>query len=340
MSDMEAPLMAVNIETNLDFDVEKIEYVVASSGGNDSICLVEFMINNFAPGSFIVLYNDTGWARKDWPARIDMISEMLKEKGVPFVKTISEGFENVVKERKGFPMPASSMQFCTQELKTRPTLEFLTEHDPNCNWTIVTGRRREESNNRAGLEMYEYDTSIYKGRDVYNPLITFSEQARDEYIYNFGLTPLPHSSMECFPCVCSNKEDLKSLRQWPDKIIEIKELEVSMGHTRNGKPRVMFRPYRCGGGVGIESAIAWAEGARGTKINEVPKEYQIPNVNYSKYRGDMTSAERVVFWNDIKSQCEELGYDLTDLPTDLAYDDTTTAGQEFSRQCDGGLCGN
>lgn len=332
--------MQSNIKTNIDFDTSKIEYVVASSGGNDSICLVEFMIRNYELGTFLVLYNDTGWARKDWIPRMEMVSEMLKEKGVPFVSTISKGFKDVVRQRKGFPMPASSMQFCTQELKTLPTLNFLNEYDPDKEWTVVTGRRREESNNRAGLDMYEYETKSYEGRDVYNPLIMFDESKRDEFIVSFGLTPLPHSSMECFPCTCSNKDDLKELKNWPEKLIEVKELEVEMGHTSNGKPRVMFRPYRCGGGVGIESAIEWAVGERGTKINAIPKAYQIPGVDYSGYRGDMNSAERKVFWEGIKSQCESLGYDLKDLPTDIAYDDTSKAGREFSRQCDGGLCGN
>jgi 3'-phosphoadenosine 5'-phosphosulfate sulfotransferase (PAPS reductase)/FAD synthetase len=255
-------------ENNFEFDYSKIEYVVACSAGNDSICLAQYMLDNYPPSSFLVLYNDTGWARKDWPARIQKVSQMLKEKGVPFVRTISIGFEQMVREHKGFPMPASSMQFCTQELKTIPTLKFLKDHDPEGEWTIVTGRRREESNNRALLSMNEFNTKLYEGRDVFNPLIMFDEEMRDEKIVKFGLTPLPHSSMECFPCVCSNKADLVELKNWPGKLIQVKNLEIEMGHTRNGKPRVMFRPYRSGGGVGIESVIKWAESKRGTKIHK------------------------------------------------------------------------
>jgi 3'-phosphoadenosine 5'-phosphosulfate sulfotransferase (PAPS reductase)/FAD synthetase len=340
LEDPSRVLNRITIKNNFEFDPSKIEYVVACSGGNDSICLAEHMIENYPKDSFLILYNDTGWARKDWPARMQRVSDMLKEKGVPFVSTISIGFEQMVREHKGFPMPASAMQFCTQELKTMPTLKFLKENDPNCEWTIVTGRRREESNNRAGLAMYEYETSLYEGRDVFNPLIMFDEKQRDEKIHQFGLTPLPHSSMECFPCVCSNKDDLVELKKWPGELISVKNLELEMGHTRNGKPRVMFRPYRAGGGVGIENVIKWAEGKRGTKIHEFPKEYMITGVDYSGYRGNMTSKERVVFWAGIKEQCVALGHDLTNLPTDIAYDDTTSEGVEFSRQCDGGLCGN
>lgn len=330
------------VEFNIKFDVKKIKYVVACSGGNDSIALIEFMIEYCKKRNekFLVLYNDTGWAREDWPARISKIKDMLTEREIPFATTLSIGFEELVRSKKGFPMPASNMQFCTASLKTGPTLGFLKSIDPDGDMIVVTGRRRAESNNRAGLAMREEETIVYKGRDVFNPLVEFDEEKRDVFIRKFGLEPLPHSSMECFPCVCSKKEDLVSLLKYPERIIEIQNIEVSMGHTREGKPRTMFRPYRSGGGVGIQSVIKWASGGRGTKINEIPEEYRLPKVDYSAYRGNMKPEERALFWADIKRQCVDLGYDLKNLSTDIAYDDESEEGREFARQCDGGLCGN
>lgn len=328
------------IESNIPFDSAKIDYVVACSGGNDSVALLQFMIENHEPGTFLALYNDTGWAREDWPARVEEIIKVCTEKNIPFVSTKSIGFIEMVKKHKGFPMPASAMQFCTSELKTGPTLSFLREHDPHLNWTIVTGRRREESQNRAGLALVEESTKVYEGRDVYNPIILHDVPMRDELIRSFGFEPLSHSSMECFPCVCSKRDDIKMLKDYPGVVTVIKDLEIGMGHTRNGKPRVMFRPYRSGGGIGIEQVMTWANGKRGNKVDYIPKEYQITGVNYAGYRGNMKPDERVSFWANIKQQCVDLGYDLSDLPTDIAYDDDTKEGQEFARQCDGGLCGN
>jgi len=331
-----------SVKFNIEFDRENIKYVVACSGGNDSIALIQFMVEYCKKNGagFIVLYNDTGWAREDWPARIEDIEKTLTERSIPFATTKSIGFEALVRQKKGFPMPASKMQFCTGALKTGPTLGLLKEIDPEGDLIVVTGRRREESNNRAGLPMNEEETTIYEGRDVFNPLVEFDEEKRDVYIKRFGLTPLPHSSMECFPCVCSKKSDLRSLLDYPERIIEIKQIEVSMGHTRNGKPRTMFRPYRCGGGIGIENVIKWASSEKGSKNHTVPKEYQIRGVDYSKYRGNLKPIPRAEFWADIAKQCVDLGLDLKNLPIDIAYDDDTEEGREFARQCDGGLCGN
>jgi hypothetical protein len=325
--------------SNLPINLLGITHVLASSGGNDSIALIQYMLENHPNDKFLVLYNDTGWSREDWPARIQALSDKLASMGILFLTTKSIGFEKMVENHKGFPMPASAMQFCTSDLKTTPTREFLEKCDPARQWTVVTGRRREESSNRAGLSMLEPETKIYLGRDVYNPLIMHDSVMRDELIYRFGMEPLPHSSMECFPCVCSKRSDLQMLKEYPSTVAKIKSMELRAGHTSNGKPRTMFRPYRNGGGVGIEQVIAWAVGGRGTKLHDIPKEYQIKGVDYSKYRGDLDKDQRVAFWADIKAQCVALGYDLSDLPTDLAYDDASKEGQEFARQCDGGLCG-
>tara|TARA_Y100000310_G_C20702213_1_gene830975 strand:- start:7833 stop:8843 length:1011 start_codon:yes stop_codon:yes gene_type:complete len=332
--------LEVNIVKNLQFNPSEIEFVVACSGGNDSIALIELMAEKCEIGSFLVLYNDTGWAREDWPARMERVSKKLKSRGIPFVSTVSVGFEELVKERKGFPMPASAMQFCTQELKTKPTLNFLKKYDPNAQWTIVTGRRREESANRAGLSLIEENTSVYEGRDVFNPLIKHTTEMRDVLIEKFGFEPLPHSSMECFPCVCCGKEDYRMMREYPNVIYRLENLEKELGHTSNGKPRTFARPYKKGGAIGIRQVLEWAEGRRGFKVQFFPDDYKIPGIDYSAYRGGMKKGEREAFWLDIKEQCIKKGYNLRDLPTDIAYDDTTKEGQEFARQCDGGLCGN
>lgn len=113
--------------------------------------------------------------------------------------------------------------------------------------------------------------------------------------------------MECYPCACANKSDLALLKQTPGRIDEIEQLEIEMGFTRNSKPRVMFRPYRVGGGVGIRQAVRWGAGERGFKADFIPNEY--------KADGQLIMFEGV---------------------TDIAYEDDI----EFRRQCDGGYCGN
>tara|TARA_R110002124_G_scaffold133116_13_gene295754 strand:- start:1433 stop:2305 length:873 start_codon:yes stop_codon:yes gene_type:complete len=287
------------------------KYIVTTSFGNDSVALIQYMIENHH-GEFCCLYNDTGWAREDWPARVSKISSMLMEQGVTVFITKSIGMEGIVRKNKGWPMPASAMQWCTQTLKEKPSAEFYEKHDPECEAIIVTGRRREESQNRANIPLWQYESEKHGGRDVYNPIINFTSEDRDSYIRKFGIEPLPHSSMECYPCVCANKKDLAAIPINDERINLIEKIEIDLGFTRNGKPRTMFRPYRVGGGVGIRQAIAWGRGEHGFKSDYVPNEYKQSN-------------EQTEMFESV---------------SDVAYEIETRAGREFAKQCDGGFCGS
>ena len=281
-----------------------MKYIVTCSGGNDSVALIQYM-HEFNSGEFCVLYNDTGWARDDWQERILTVKLKCEALGVDFYQTQSEGMVSLVKRKKGWPMPASKMQFCTGELKEKPSLEFYDRYDPEGYSIIVTGRRREESQNRASLALFNYNSSKHGGRDVYNPIVDHTENDRNVLIRRFGMDILPHSSMECYPCVCANKTDLGAMDKNDSRIKLIETVEIEMGHTRNEKPRTMFRPYRVGGGVGIRQAIEWGHGPRGYKSTEIPKDYV--------YKG-----------ND------------TDGVNDVAYSEDIAD----QNQCDGGFCGN
>lgn len=229
-----------------------------------------------------------------------------------------------------------------RKMSSDSKIEFSVEIESGGNVTIMTGRRREESQNRADLPEWQEMSHKHGYRDCWNPLYKHDEKKRNELLIRGGFKILPHSSRECWPCVCENKDglvEMKKDRYGPSRISRIKELETSLGHTSNGKPITMFRPYRCGGAIGIEEVILWAEG-NAWKSSNVPPEYRIKGVDYSGYHGKMNTKERSEFWDNIKKQCLSLGYDLKNLPSDIAYDDTTKKGIEFSRQCDGGFCGS
>lgn len=285
-----------------------MKYLIATSMGNDSIALAQYMQDNHK-GEFGAVYNDTGWARDDWAERVKDFSDWCFSNGIQFYITKSEGLEALVRRKKGWPMPASKMQFCTSELKEKPTIELLDKIDPDGDLIIVTGRRREESQNRANLSVWQYDSVKHGGRDVLNPLASYSEDQRNHLLSNFGWDVLPHQSMECYPCVCANKSDMAQMAHDEDRIAKIEDIEISMGHTRNEKPRTMFRPYRAGGGVGIRQVVEWGCGKRGHKADHYPEAY--------KFKGKVTESE-----------------------SDIAYDEDTKAGREFARQCDGGYCGS
>jgi 3'-phosphoadenosine 5'-phosphosulfate sulfotransferase (PAPS reductase)/FAD synthetase len=236
--------------------------IVCCSGGNDSVALIQYLYKQNKK-NVTVIYNNTGWAREGWEVRIQEVKDYCNKIGFNFSETQSEGFRNMALRKKGFPMCASKMQFCTSVLKTEPTLEWLRKNDPNKNAVIFIGVRREESVNRKNHPEEIIFHEKYEGRLQRFPLVKHTERDRDFLIDETGLDILLHSSMECFPCVCSNRSDLRLLSKDKKKIEEIAMLEIEMGFTSKNKPRVMFRPYRHMGATGIKQVIEWALSERG-----------------------------------------------------------------------------
>lgn len=246
-------------------------YFVTCSGGNDSIALIQFMLEQGEP--FHAVYNNTGWAVDWWAGRMLKVKEWVESNGHVFHETESEGMKAMVRRKQGWPMPASKMQFCTGELKEKPSTELYQRIDPNADMIVVTGRRREESRNRADLPQWAYGSEKHGWRDVWNPLYMHTEAMRDELLARSPFDKLPHQSLECYPCVCANKSS-KVLRELPEaRVAEIEDFELSLGRNSKGNPRTMFRPYRAGGGVGIRQVVDWANGPRGWKAPNYPQAY-------------------------------------------------------------------
>lgn len=250
----------------------KSGYFVACSGGNDSVALIQYMIDRGL--CFDVVYNNTGWAVDWWPKRMNLIRQWIEQHGNAYHETMSEGMKDMIRRKGGWPKPASNMQFCTGELKEQPSLRLYAEIDPNCEFDVVTGRRRVESRNRADLPEWGYNSPKHGGRDVWNPLVRYSDADRDALLAKTNIPKLSTQSLECYPCICANKTSgvLSNLPE--SRIKEIEDFELSLGKNGKGNPRTMFRPKRCGGAVGIRQVVQWAKGKRGWKADEVPKEYK------------------------------------------------------------------
>lgn len=319
-----------------------MKYLVASSMGNDSIALIQFMLDKGY--DFSVIYNDTGWARDDWPSRVSKCAAWLMEKGVTLHITKSIGMVGIVRKNKGWPMPASKMQWCTEHLKERPTTELLEKIDPDGDLICVTGRRREESENRKLLAERQPESIKHGGRDVWNPLVNHNEDMRDELINKTPFKPLPHQSMECYPCVCANKSDLVNMSLDEGRIKLIEDLEIELGHTRYGKPRTMFRPYRAGYAVGIRQVFGWANEV-GFKSSGYPDAYKLHGIDYSGYnmqglKGREAKDRYTKFLAGVEKQIKPGEEMSLDFGHDAAYDLDKREGIEFAKQCDGGYCGS
>lgn len=237
------------------------------SGGNDSVSLMQWAKEHFPNDRNIVIYSNTGWAAEFWKVRMEKVEAFSRKIGFEFAVTKSEGMEKLVKRKKGWPMPASKYQFCTQELKIIPALNWMDKNEPSdlphFRNRCFTGIRREESKNRENTPEYVGYSEKHGGRKLRCPLVELKVDKRNELINKTGLEILPHQSRECFPCVCSNRSDFRMLAGYPERIEKIARIEKEMGFTSKNKPRVMFRPYRHMGATGIKEVVKWGLSERG-----------------------------------------------------------------------------
>jgi 3'-phosphoadenosine 5'-phosphosulfate sulfotransferase (PAPS reductase)/FAD synthetase len=234
--------------------------VVFASYGNDSVALIQWVYEAKLKNVY-VLYSNTGWAAKWWPQRVAKMEAWARSLGFYPVKTKSVGLENLVRSRKGWPR--QGLQFCTIELKIMPALQWLKEHDPAGIADCYVGVRREESQKRADFPEYIQFSPNHGDRACFAPMATFTEAQRNELLARAGVEPLPHRSKECFPCINSNRRDLRLLAGDEERIAKIEAIENSLGFTSKGKPRTMFRPYRHMGATGIRQIVKWAQSERG-----------------------------------------------------------------------------
>lgn len=84
---------------------------------------------------------------------------------------------------------------------------------------------------------------------------THTHEHRDALLARAGITPLPHRSQECAPCVNANRADFLILTE--SEIKRVEELESEVGKTMFRPKRYQTRNYP-NGCHGIREVIQWA----------------------------------------------------------------------------------
>lgn len=236
-----------------------IDYVIFASYGNDSIALIQWAhesnLKNVA-----VCYSDTGWSANWWNERVVDGEDLAQAYGFRTFRTKSEGMLDLVKRKKGWPAGGGIGSFCTAELKVKPALSWLDTVDPDKEAICITGVRRSESQHRSTAPEYVDESERHGGRDLWQPLVRHTDADRNELIIRAGFEVLPHRSMECFPCVHANLDDIRMLTE--DRIDLIDVTEQELGINSKGNLRTFFRPKRHKGAVGIRDVVKWAQAPR------------------------------------------------------------------------------
>ena len=234
-------------------------HVLFCSYGNDSIALIQWA-HERGLKDVCCLYSDTGWSADWWTSRVEAGEALAQGYGFPTVRTKSEGMLDLVKRKRGWPGAGGQGQFCTAELKVLPALEWLDGHDPEKEATAMTGARRSESLHRSDAPEHVLASERHGGRELWQPLVRHTDDMRGALIRRAGFDVLPHRSLECYPCINANIDDIRLLSEGRIQLIDITEKDL--GFTRKGKPRVMFRSAKRKGAVGIRAVVQWAVAPR------------------------------------------------------------------------------
>lgn len=236
-----------------------IDYIIFCSYGNDSIALIQWA-HEAKLKNVVCLYSDTGWSADWWDNRVFDGEELALSYGFRVVRTTSEGMLDLVKRKKGWPAGGGMGSFCTKELKVLPALRWMEENDPDAEAVCLTGVRRSESKHRSNAPEFVDESERHGGRDLWQPLVRHLDEDRNELVIRAGFDVLPHRSMECFPCVHANINDIRALTDDRIKLIDITEQEL--GINSKGNLRTFFRPKRHKGAVGIKAVVDWANAPR------------------------------------------------------------------------------
>lgn len=230
--------------------------IVTFSGGKDSLASLLWVRNNLTK-DFITVFCDTGW---EHPLTYKYIEEIRQQLGLNLVTLKSKKFDGMVDlARKKTRWPSSQRRFCTSELKTIPTIDYILD-EVDDNILMIQGIRAAESAKRAEMQKqctyFKYYVQPY-GKDKFHTyrrkdVLAFREKHADDllrpvfdwsagqvidYILENGLQPNPlyrmgYKRVGCYPCIMASQKDIYNISvQDPERISYIADLEQQLSSS-------------------------------------------------------------------------------------------------------------
>ena len=223
-----------------------MKYIVSISGGKDSTACLLYMLERVNKENIIPVFCDTKWEADETYEYLDYLE---KELDIEIVRIESEGMWALC-ERKGFVVNRH-MRSCTMELKIKPFQRWLKNNFVGKEeFIVIQGIRREESDARKDIEVFEIKKSILAGEKflipTLFPIAYWSIDRVFEFIKKKGIKINPlylkgFKRVGCMPCVNANKYELLYL---PKKYKErLKALENAI-EKQISKKAFMFHPNK------------------------------------------------------------------------------------------------
>lgn len=194
-------------------------FIVSVSGGKDSTATVLALREAEIHARYV--FSDTGWEAPETYEYLDTLTRVL---GITIDRVgVPGGMLAKIEQRAGFP--ARMQRWCTRELKVLPIREY---HDrvgaeTDADTVSVTGIRAEESSRRAAMPAFEYDERW--GGYVWRPLMDWavSDVLAIHHRHGVPIHPLYRvgfSRVGCWPCIYSNKADVKLWAETDPQAVE------------------------------------------------------------------------------------------------------------------------
>jgi 3'-phosphoadenosine 5'-phosphosulfate sulfotransferase (PAPS reductase)/FAD synthetase len=238
-----------------------MKVIVSFSGGKDSLASLIWVKNNITE-NFQTVFCDTGWEHDLTYSHIKEVEEKLNLDLVVIKSKKYSGFVDLAMKKKRFP--SSQARFCTEELKTKPMIDYILDC-VNDDVLIIQGIRAGESLSRSKMQAqctyFKYYKQSYgndkKGKpkfhtyrksdvlefitgrvdDLLRPLFDWDSDQVVNYILENGLKPNPlyyqgFKRVGCFPCImCGHKEIQQIIKLYPERIDFIRDIENIIGST-------------------------------------------------------------------------------------------------------------
>jgi len=218
-----------------------MKYIVSVSGGKDSTACLLYMLERVKKEDVIPVFCDTKW---EADVTYEYLDYLEKELEIEIIRLESEGMLNLAKRKKMIPNRA--YRFCTYNLKIVPFQKWLKDNFVGKeDFIVVEGIRREESEARANIEIFEIKKSVLKGEKfdipTMYPIAYWSKEKVFSYLAEKGIKPNPlykiFNRVGCMPCIFASKYELLYL---PEKYKKrLRRLEEIIGQEI-GQKAYMF----------------------------------------------------------------------------------------------------
>jgi 3'-phosphoadenosine 5'-phosphosulfate sulfotransferase (PAPS reductase)/FAD synthetase len=231
-----------------------MKVLIFYSGGKDSQASLIWAVKEYGVDICEAVFCDTGWENPVTYEHIKTTTESLGVKLVIIKSKKYDGMIDLAMKKKRFP--STNARFCTEELKSKPAIDYVLEQEDNL--IIIEGIRRNESLSRSKMQeqctyfkhyfepMLNGKTFSYRKKDVirwisrYNadkirPVFSWTSQDVIDYIIANGQQPnwlyyQGFGRVGCFPCIMSRMREVKLIiDNWSKQWWMLKDAEQLVG---------------------------------------------------------------------------------------------------------------